>query len=85
MSLVPASFPHVFNMPLNLSSSTKLQRKEDWKGRLVSSLPSGEGNPSQRSIPWRFRGHTPFSLLSIPALRPVALPPSFPAHPEAGL
>lgn len=72
----PAGFTHVFNMPLNLSFSTQLRRKED-SGELWFLPSHGWGRPSHRCSPWRLRGHMlVFSLLSIPALRTVALPPS---------
>lgn len=63
-------------MPLNLSFSTQLRRKED-SGELWFLPSHGWGRPSHRCSPWRLRGHMlVFSLLSIPALRTVALPPS---------
>ncbi|KAM5213785.1 SH3 and PX domain-containing protein 2B isoform 3-T4 [Hipposideros larvatus] len=34
---VPAGLTHIFNMPLNLSISTQLQRKEDWRTVVSSS------------------------------------------------
>lgn len=80
---VSAGFTHIFNMPLNLSFSTELQRKEG-SGELGSSLPWVEPALPPQQPPEAQGPHARFLSPLYPCLKASGIATQLPCPPSSG-